>query len=98
MNCQERSGFLFAHACDRVAAWSCAACGKGICAEHTRLTEAGNVCIGCARGQTQAGAVSPTDPYFYDWDRRSAYDLDDYSAFDEPAVAAEEAESDLGAS
>ena len=49
MTCQERSGFLFAHACDRAVAWSCTRCGKAICAEHTRMAEDGYTCISCLR-------------------------------------------------
>jgi hypothetical protein len=51
VSCEERSGFLFAHACDRPVAWSCATCGKSICAEHTRMTESGYGCISCVRLQ-----------------------------------------------
>ena len=81
MSCQERSGFLFAHACDRPVAWSCATCGKAICAEHTRMTESGYGCIGCVRLQNEQaekereeqqgeqkageGGEETDDPYFY---------------------------------
>ena len=49
MTCQERSGFLFAHACDRAVARCCTRCGKAICAEHTRMAEDGYTCISCLR-------------------------------------------------
>ena len=49
MSCQERSGFLFAHDCDRPAAWACTQCAKMICAEHTRMSEQGYTCISCLR-------------------------------------------------
>jgi hypothetical protein len=49
MICEERSGFLFAHACDRTAVWQCSQCGKNICYEHTRMGEGGNTCIACVR-------------------------------------------------
>jgi hypothetical protein len=81
MGCQERSGFLFAHECDRPVAWSCATCGKAICAEHTRMTESGYGCISCVRlqntqteqdreqqqAQNQQGTAGTEtdDPYFY---------------------------------
>ncbi len=101
MSCQERSGFLFAHACDRPEAWNCAACGKPICAEHTRLTEAGNVCISCLQAQqTQQTADQQAghDPYFYGG-QRTAWDVDDYAAFDDDTTAsAADSGSDLGGS
>lgn len=48
--CADRSGFLFAHACDRPAAGVCTVCGKPICAQHTRVGATGPTCIGCLRG------------------------------------------------
>jgi hypothetical protein len=47
--CADRSGFLFAHACDRPAAGACVVCGKPICLEHTRMAAAGPTCITCLR-------------------------------------------------
>ena len=95
MICAERSGFLFAHECDRPVAWSCSSCGKPICAEHTRMTEAGYSCISCVRMQnTQAdeerqqqqqtadGTSTTNDPYFYaDDDYDSSWDASDRRAF-----------------
>lgn len=71
MRCQERSGFLFAHACDREAVASCASCGKMVCHEHLRP---GTTCVSCAK---RAGVADPqhrvgssrgpydNDPYWY---------------------------------
>ena len=50
--CGDRSGFLFAHACDRPAAGACASCGRPICVEHTRMGPAGPTCIACLRDPT----------------------------------------------
>lgn len=101
MNCEERSGFLFAHACDRMAVWPCVSCGKNICPEHTRLSEAGSVCITCMRQQMTTQEQDPQhraqqnqttdDPYFYsddDYVSTSYYDADDYKAFDAGASSA----------
>jgi len=49
--CGDRSGFLFAHACDRPAAGACSVCGRPICVEHTRIGASGPTCISCLRGE-----------------------------------------------
>ena len=49
--CGDRSGFLFAHACDRPAAGACRNCGHPICIEHTRVGATGPTCISCLRGE-----------------------------------------------
>jgi hypothetical protein len=92
MSCQERSGFLFAHACDQPAAWACVRCAKMICAAHTRTTAEGQCCISCAResmaaGQDQQQAQGnqyrdTNDPYFYYSGSRTTWDADDRRAFD----------------
>lgn len=50
--CADRSGFLFAHACDRPAVGACSSCGKAICMEHARMASAGPTCITCLRGES----------------------------------------------
>jgi len=96
VNCEERSGFLFAHACDQGAAWPCVRCGKQICHAHTRMTGEGQCCISCAReahaadqqreGRQQDDDYTDTDdPYFYYTGSRSYYDADDRAAFDSSA-------------
>ncbi len=47
--CNERSGFLFDHDCDRVPAVSCGQCGRPVCEEHLRMTDDGDRCITCQR-------------------------------------------------
>lgn len=57
MMCEERAGFLFAHACDQMSVWSCSRCTKPICAAHTRTTGQGQACIACARAiESEQGA------------------------------------------
>lgn len=51
LRCQDRSGFLFSHPCDRLATGQCVTCGKMICVEHTRLTETGPRCVSCLRDE-----------------------------------------------
>lgn len=107
MTCQERSGFLFAHACDRLSAYGCGVCGKPICVEHTRMGTSGPTCIGCVLVD-QPQTDSDDDPYFYRRTRDSYhsttyYDADDRDAFDTSAAVAgadgaDEPEGDLGAS
>jgi hypothetical protein len=49
LHCADRSGFLFAHACDRPPVGACSRCNKPICAEHTRQSPSGPTCIACLR-------------------------------------------------
>jgi hypothetical protein len=108
MICEERSGFLFAHACDRTAVWQCVQCGKNICFEHTRMGAGGNTCIACLRPPAaqpeQDSRQAGDDPYFYasdGYDADGYYDADDYRVFDEASAADATDEgdtSDFGAS
>ena len=60
--CADRSGFLFAHACDRPAAGTCSVCHKPICTEHTRMGAQGVTCVTCLRGDDDGNDVdSDTD-------------------------------------
>lgn len=109
--CADRSGFLFAHACDRPAAGACSVCHKPICAEHTRMSKAGPTCITCLRDDddddkdvdgdddTTSGR-GEDDPYFYDERGRAAayYDADDYRAFDPAPDQPPGLETETGAS
>jgi hypothetical protein len=85
MNCEDRSGFLFAHACDRVATVSCTACGKHVCALHLRGEGGRPLCVACAA--TAAPAVTDArkttdDPYLYGAAYGyTTYDADDSRAF-----------------
>jgi hypothetical protein len=80
MNCEERSGFLFAHGCDRAATVSCDACGKHVCALHLRGEGGTPLCVSCAR--TQSAESAEDDPHRYG-ERHGAsyYDSEDRSAF-----------------
>ena len=109
MSCQERSGFLFAHDCDRAAVWNCSVCGKSICGEHTRMGDAGPTCIGCLRTtmaqqqeqqqqqQNQQGTSdtdTTDDPYLYSDD--DYYSTSYYDADDYGAFEASADASDSG--
>jgi hypothetical protein len=111
--CGDRSGFLFAHACDRPAAGACTMCGTPICVEHTRMGAQGPTCITCLRGRGDVeadaeldddGADGPEgrredDPYFYGGKERAAYyDADDYRAFESTPDEPRGLETDTGAS
>jgi hypothetical protein len=63
--CQERSGFLFAHGCDQPATSMCAECGKTVCQRHTRVTTRGDCCVSCAK---EAGVGEQADDDRYDRD------------------------------
>ena len=110
LGCADRSGFLFAHACDRPAAGACTMCGKPICAEHTRIGTQGPTCVSCLRGGGDTEADAETDgdaedgqdddPYFYGGKGRAEayYDADDYRAFEPPADQPPGLETQTGAS
>lgn len=96
MSCAERSGFLFAHACDRPSAGACFSCGKPICILHTRPAADGSgaLCVTCAAAQ---GPLDEDDPYR---ERDTTYDSDDYRAFDDTddTTTGDDFEADPGAS
>ena len=41
--CNETTGFLFRHECQRPASWRCARCGKPVCDEHAQPVPAGSL-------------------------------------------------------
>jgi hypothetical protein len=107
LGCGDRSGFLFAHACDRPAAGACSVCGKPICIEHTRMGAQGPTCITCLRGDADDDTLDSDDttereddPYFYGGTARAEayYDADDYRAFEPPADQPPGLETQTGAS
>jgi hypothetical protein len=96
VSCGERSGFLFAHACDRPSTGACFSCGKPICVLHTRPArdDGSPLCVTCAAMQ---GPLDEDDPYR---NSRSTYDSDDYRAFDDSddTTSGDDYESDPSAS
>lgn len=77
--CEDRSGVLFAHACDRAATGVCAQCLKAICPLHMRPAIENGVpaalCVGCAR---ERGVLGEDDRF----SRDTRYDADDRRLFD----------------
>ena len=77
--CEERAGFLFKHACDRLPAHVCGKCNKSVCNEHSKLNDQNQlICVTCTKQQSklvrqqgQPGYYDryDDDPYFYG-DRR----------------------------
>ena len=61
ISCADRSGFLFAHACDRPATGACSVCHKPICMEHTRMGAGGATCITCLREDDDSDADDDAD-------------------------------------
>jgi hypothetical protein len=61
VHCADRSGFLFAHACDQPPARTCSRCRKPICLRHTRSTADGPVCIACLRRQDSDTSSTTSD-------------------------------------
>jgi hypothetical protein len=59
--CADRSGFLFAHDCDRPPAGACSRCRQPICTQHTRSTPEGPVCVTCLRRRDADSSTSSSD-------------------------------------
>ena len=111
MRCRERSGFLFAHSCDRGATQQCSQCGKGVCKDHLRP---GTICVSCEKKSGAAGGARAArgsrdsrhydDPYWYSYgfyDDYHYYDDRDQRVFDpqsDRAAAGEGFESDYDGS
>lgn len=89
--CQDRSGFLFAHGCDRAPDYTCVACGHAICDYHARDGADGQVyCVTCLLARDQqaylASNKAADDPFAYRARAGMAagyYDASDFAAFDE---------------
>lgn len=92
MTCQDRSGFLFAHPCDRLAAWTCGGCAKRVCDDHMRRQAEATLCASCWKTSTPppapgAAQTQPNlyyDPFWYSHYHFSDYpyyDVDDYRVF-----------------
>jgi hypothetical protein len=100
--CADRSGFLFAHACDQPAAGTCSLCHKPICMQHTRVSAQGPTCITCLHGAGHEDSdADEDDPYFYGGAGARAaayYDADDYRAFDPAPEETPGLETQTGAS
>jgi len=111
VRCRERSGFLFAHACDRGATQKCSRCGKDVCKDRLRP---GTICVSCEKQAGGAGGVRRArggrdeayhdDPYWYSYgyyDDYHYYDDRDQQVFDpteQTAVEAAGFESDFDGS
>jgi len=79
--CNEKSGLLFSHPCDRLQRNTCGRCLRPICVDHTHTDPVGGqeICTTCMRGsqdrqqQAQDDHSNPRsrhyghyhDPYFY---------------------------------
>lgn len=90
MICEEQSGFLFAHPCDRPAVVVCSVCGKHVCYEHTRLGEGGQTCVTCVRAPGAEYDETGDDPYFYRTSTYSHFSAEDEGAFDTSSTAADD--------
>lgn len=53
--CQDRTGFLFAHDCDRQADDACAECERAVCSEHGHWIEEKTLCTPCAKRHDKRG-------------------------------------------
>lgn len=73
--CQEMSGFLFKHACGRIANMVCGRCARPICPQHARpMPPESFVCVTCA-------LTGPAPP---PRDRDSSSDGGDWDDDDDP--------------
>lgn len=103
--CAERSGFLFAHACNQPATTLCATCRKRVCGQHAVMLGGAHYCITCARSDSRfrddLGGFD--SPYFYWHVHSHGGPSFDFTEGDEADVSGGEArredfENDMGAS
>ena len=57
--CQETSGFLFSHRCDRIAVKECVRCKKAICQDHGHSIPDGLACTTCLKSEAQTQQQQP---------------------------------------
>ena len=62
-NCQEKSGFLFKHLCDRPSVDRCVVCAKCVCDFHGHHTPMGTQCAICLRSR-DVGSETPNDSVY----------------------------------
>lgn len=103
MNCQERIGFLFAHACDRPAVAKCGKCGKVVCEAHLLQEGEERACASCGSAYPHGTAIRrQAEPFVYAgsvFEGYSVYDAEDFRAFDAPPPGTDaEFEADESAS
>lgn len=68
--CNETSGFLFSHRCDRLAVKNCFHCGKPVCQDHAHPITEGTACTTCLKNESSpdpaaeevAGSTPPGTP------------------------------------
>ncbi len=72
--CNEKSGFLFSHACPRGAETSCEGCKKPVCTDHSKDHDGRVLCTACIKKADSGDRTDATtrrrthyydDPYFY---------------------------------
>ena len=61
--CQEKSGFLFKHRCDRPSVLCCVVCAKCVCDFHGHQTPMGTQCAICLRSR-DIGSETPNDSVY----------------------------------
>ena len=84
--CNDRSGFLFQHDCDRLPVSTCCQCQKPVCESHTHYVDNEAHCISCAKRDQKEQRRAATgqrrrrqdydhydDPYFYGDDYYQGY-------------------------
>ncbi len=74
--CEETTGVLFSHRCDRFSVQTCARCDKALCQDHGHPAADGIACTSCLKRERQGVRQDETDsrtrrndyyddPYFY---------------------------------
>ncbi len=83
VQCQERSGFLFAHECTDTASDQCARCKKSVCQVHAHSTSAELMCTTCAKGDVKKERREErlAESSHGDSSSRRRRDRDDYDGF-----------------
>lgn len=75
--CQESSGFLFRHRCDRFSQSVCGRCGRPVCHDHGHLLSDGVACTSCVKRAPATTARTPRDSNGSSNGSSNAGDVDD---------------------
>ncbi|MEI7700434.1 MAG: hypothetical protein WCK86_11605 [Planctomycetia bacterium] len=79
--CNEKSGFLFRHACYQIPNGKCSACQKPVCLDHSHQVAEQLMCTTCAKRGRQQTEEQRSGPYVQGRDYHDPYFYGDYYGY-----------------
>ncbi len=79
--CNEKSGFLFRHACNQIPNGKCNACQKPVCPDHSHQVAEQLMCTTCAKRGRQQTEEQRSGPYVQGRDDHGPYFYGDYYGY-----------------